>query len=167
MNWGRNSSTTKKTADINSVARQAARKPGLAITSPGTSARSPARRSTTTKATSSSAKPPNRASIRGSAQPHCVTWSSPSNSAMRPTDRVAMPETSRPSSAPAPWLSGTLRHVTKHARAAIGTLTKRIQRQLSTSVSTPPNSGPAALPKPAEPMMSAPASAARSEGRMS
>jgi hypothetical protein len=46
-------------------------------------------------------------------------------------------------------------------------LANRIQRQLSASVSTPPISGPAALPKPADPMISAPASAARSSGRMS
>jgi hypothetical protein len=54
--------------------------------------------------------------------------------------------------------------VTRLASAAIGRLRKRIQRQSSTSVSTPPISGPAALPKPAAPMISAPASAARLAG---
>ena len=154
-------------ADISSVARQTARKAGLAITSPGTSARGPARRSMPTKATSSTTHAANRARMRGSAQPQSVTWSSASSSAISPVDRVATPGTSIPSSAPEPRLSATLRQVTKQASAAIGRLANRIQRQLSASVNRPPSSGPAALPKPAEPMISPPASAARSSGRIS
>ena len=54
MVTGRNRSAAKKTGDIMSVVRQAARKPGLANTSRGISAHEPARRSITTNPTSSS-----------------------------------------------------------------------------------------------------------------
>ena len=105
--------------------------------------------------------------MRGSLQPQSVTWSRATSSATSPTESVATPGTSMPSSAPPPRLSLTLRQVTKHARAAIGTFTNMIQRQLSASVSTPPINGPAALPKPAAPRISPPARPAFSSGRMS
>ena len=56
--------------------------------------------------------------------------------------------------------------MTATAKAAIGTLRKKIQRQLATSVRTPPISGPTALPSPAAPMMIPPASPALSSGRI-
>ena len=105
--------------------------------------------------------------MRGSVQPQSVTWSSAIRSATSPTESVATPGTSMPSSVPAPRLSATLRQVTKQASAAIGRFANRIQRQLSASVRNPPSRGPAALPKPAEPMISPPANPARSAGRMS
>ncbi len=52
------------------------------------------------------------------------------------------------------------------AEIAIGTLRKKIQRQLRVSVRTPPISGPIALPSPAEPRMIPPARPARSSGRI-
>jgi hypothetical protein len=60
----------------------------------------------------------------------------------------------------------TLDQTTATAKAAIGTLTKKIQRQLARSVRTPPISGPAALPRPAAPMMIPPARPAFSSGRI-
>ena len=58
----------------------------------------------------------------------------------------------------------TLRQVTNIAKAAIGTLTTKIQRQSSASVSAPPSSGPTALPMPATPRISPPASPAFDSG---
>jgi hypothetical protein len=52
------------------------------------------------------------------------------------------------------------------ARAAIGTFTKKIQRQLRSSVSNPPTSGPIAFPKPAAPRINPPASPAFDRGKM-
>ena len=46
----------------------------------------------------------------------------------------------------------------------MGTLRKKIQRQVSASVRKPPSSGPEALPIPAMPRIRAPASAARDAG---
>ena len=48
---------------------------------------------------------------------------------------------------------------------AIGTLRKKIQRHESSSVRTPPRSGPMAFPSPAAPRMSPPASPAFDSGR--
>ena len=56
------------------------------------------------------------------------------------------------------------RAVTKTASAVTGTLTTNTQRQLSASVRKPPRSGPNALPIPATPMISPPASPCRSLG---
>ena len=55
--------------------------------------------------------------------------------------------------------------VARVAKAAIGRLSQKIARQLSSSVSTPPISGPSALPSPATPSTRPPASPARSAGR--
>ena len=54
--------------------------------------------------------------------------------------------------------------MTRTAKTEIGTLRKKIQRQLSASVSTPPISGPIALPRPAAPRMIPPARPAFSAG---
>ena len=54
--------------------------------------------------------------------------------------------------------------MTTTAKIAIGTLRKKIQRQLSASVRTPPISGPIALPSPAAPRITPPASPAFSSG---
>ncbi len=62
---------------------------------------------------------------------------------------------------------GIARQVAKAASAAIGRFTNMIQRQLSASVRKPPSSGPAALPKPATPRISPPASPALSSGSTS
>ncbi len=56
--------------------------------------------------------------------------------------------------------------MTATAKIAIGTLRKKIQRQLRVSVRTPPISGPIALPSPAAPRMMPPASPALSSGRI-
>jgi hypothetical protein len=48
----------------------------------------------------------------------------------------------------------------------IGTLRKKIQRQLRASVRTPPINGPMALPSPAAPRMIPPARPAFSAGRI-
>jgi hypothetical protein len=69
----------------------------------------------------------------------------------------------RPSSS-RPRLSGTFLHTTRAVTAATGTLRRRTQRQLSQSVSMPPSRRPAAFPRPAEPMISPPASPALSAG---
>ncbi len=50
------------------------------------------------------------------------------------------------------------------AKAVTGTLKKKIQRQLSRSVRVPPSNGPIALPNPAAPRISPPASPALSSG---
>jgi hypothetical protein len=57
--------------------------------------------------------------------------------------------------------------VTPTAKIETGTLRKKIQRQLSSWVRTPPISGPTALPSPAAPMMIPPARPAFSSGRIS
>ena len=57
--------------------------------------------------------------------------------------------------------------MTTTAKTEIGTLRKKIQRQLRASVRTPPISGPIALPSPAAPMITPPASPARSFGSSS
>ena len=50
------------------------------------------------------------------------------------------------------------------AKTATGRLTQKIARQLNSSVSRPPISGPSALPIPATPRISPPASPARAGG---
>ena len=55
--------------------------------------------------------------------------------------------------------------MTKHATAATGRLMTNTQRQLSTSVRKPPSSGPNALPSPATPSTSPPASPALRGGQ--
>jgi hypothetical protein len=57
--------------------------------------------------------------------------------------------------------------VTITAKTATGTLRKKIQRQLSASVRTPPISGPIALPRPAAPITIPPARPAFSSGMSS
>ncbi len=54
--------------------------------------------------------------------------------------------------------------VTAAANAATGMLRKKIARQLTSSVSTPPIRGPRALPSPATPRIRPPAKAARDGG---
>ena len=56
--------------------------------------------------------------------------------------------------------------MTATAKIEIGTLRKKIQRQLARSVRTPPISGPIALPRPAAPRMMPPARPAFSSGRI-
>lgn len=56
--------------------------------------------------------------------------------------------------------------MTATAKIEIGTLRKKIQRQLARSVRTPPISGPIALPSPAAPRMMPPARPAFSSGRI-
>ena len=60
---------------------------------------------------------------------------------------------------------GTSRHVTNTANAVMGRLMKNTHSQLSSSVRKPPSSGPTALPSPATPRMSPPASPAFDVGQ--
>ena len=63
----------------------------LRITSRGTRAFLPARRSIGTKATSSTTASASRAITRGSPQPQSSTWSSATSSETRPTESAAIP----------------------------------------------------------------------------
>ena len=73
------------------IARQEARKLSLRITSLGTRAFAPARRSIGTKATTSTAAIASRPITFGSLQPQSSTWSSAISSETRPTESAAMP----------------------------------------------------------------------------
>ena len=73
------------------IAMQEAVKLSLRITSRGTSAWVPARRSIGTKATSIAAARTSRPITRGSLQPQSATWSRAISSETRPTEIAAIP----------------------------------------------------------------------------
>ena len=73
------------------IARQEAVKLSLRITSRGTSACVPARRSIGTKATISAAASASSAITRGSPQPQSATWSRAISSETSPTESAVIP----------------------------------------------------------------------------
>ncbi len=73
------------------IAMQEAVKLSLRITSLGTSAWVPARRSSGPKAISRAAERTSRAITRGSLQPQSATWSRATSSETRPTEIAAIP----------------------------------------------------------------------------
>ena len=115
---------------------------GTPITSPGTRALRPARRSTRTKATRATPKPASNPTMRASPQPSSVTSSRATRRATSETVRVttpAMSTRSRASRSKGWWM---YRHVASTATAATGRLTTNTHRHPKVSVSTPPTSGP-------------------------
>jgi hypothetical protein len=68
-----------------------------------------------------------------------------------PRAPVRMPARSKPRAATGLRDSGTCRAVTASTSAAIGTLIRKMYRQLPTSTSQPPRNGPSAPPMPPSP----------------
>ena len=79
--------------------------------------------------------------IRGSPQPQSITWSKASSRATSPTETVTIPAVVHPGVLDLGLRRWISRMVTKTANADTGTLRKKIQRQLSRSVSAPADQG--------------------------
>ena len=102
------------------------------------------RGSIATKAASARSATPNSASTRAEPQPHALLLTSASTSAVSPTVSVATPGTSTSRVAVSSRDSCTANRVTTIASAATGTLSKKIDCQLTSWTRKPPSTGPIA-----------------------
>src|SRR3954447_11423502 len=102
------------------------------------------RRSMATKAASEAMEATSSATIPAEPQPHELPSTSASTRAVRPSVSVTMPGTSTRRDAVSSRDSRVANSVTATATTATGTLRKKIARQLTSSVSQPPTSGPTA-----------------------
>ena len=101
------------------------------------------------KATSSMPSASSVLTISGLDQPASPARTRAQTPLITPAVTRATPGRSRRSGAP--WLSGSRRMANVVARIPIGTLSQKIQCQLSPSVTTPPTTGPDATASPASP----------------
>ena len=102
------------------------------------------RGSMATKAASARSATPNNASTRAEPQPQALLLTSASTSAASPTVSVATPGTSTSRVAVSSRDSCTANSVTTIASAATGTLSKKIDCQLTSWTRKPPSTGPIA-----------------------